>query len=102
MQTCYRGKTLGHGKILSPYTQRLRLVGTTKALFWEWWSACRPCPGHSERTQQVYKAGVGDMKACRVLLEGGETQNKLKEPRILERKPGEEKGTDRGSGATQE
>lgn len=27
---CYRGKTLGHGKILSPYTQRLRLVGTAK------------------------------------------------------------------------
>lgn len=45
---------------------------------------------------------MGDMKACRVLLEGGETQNKLKEPRILERKPGEEKGVDKGSGATQE
>lgn len=38
---CYRGKTLGHGKTLSPYTQRPRLVGTTKALFWEWWSECR-------------------------------------------------------------
>lgn len=31
------------------------------------------------------------MRACRVLLDGGETQNKLKEPRIPDRKPGEGK-----------
>lgn len=46
-----------------------------------------------------FKAGVGDMRACRVLLDGGETQNKLKEPRIPERKPGKVKGIDKGSGA---
>lgn len=42
------------------------------------------------------------MKACRVLLDGRETQNKLKEPRIQEGKPGEGKGINKGCGATLE